>query len=302
MALAHGPVPSSARTVMVLGLVGFLLHAMVDVAMFYPATMTTFFAAAALALAIGRRDAGEEVRPRPVWRAAAPAAAGAVWLAHFVFVWMPTDALQDALSAARRAARVETGDPLKGGNALRLYTAAAKANVWDPTAPAEMSDWLSSRAVAMGGRAADDEVHRVLYEAVRWAGVAAARDPKNIAIYRSLVDLHALRERLFDRVLDARAAVGAAQMAADLYPGSPRERLVLADRLAALAQREPAAELFDAAIEQYDNALVLDAARPGIQEIRRWPPEFRRAVEARRDAVRGMKTQALATRPASTQP
>lgn len=299
---ADGPVPSSARTVLVLGLAAFLLHAMIDVTFFYPATMTTFFAAAALALAIDGPDAGEGVRPHPFWQAAAPAVAGAAWLAHFVFVWTPANRLQGTLSAARRAAAVETGDPLKEGNALRLYAAAAQANVWDPTAPAELSEWLSSRAAAMEGRAAGDELHRVLDEAVRWAGVAAARDPKNIAVYRSLVDLHALRERLFDRVLDARAAVGAAQMAADLYPGSPRERLVLADRLAALAQREPSPELFDAAIEQYDNALMLDAARPGQQEIRRWPPEFRRAVEARRESVRRMKTQALASRPANTQP
>lgn len=291
------------------GLLAFLLHAMIDVTMSYPATITLAFTVLAMALATkqpAEASVGSEPRPRSAapWPVLAVCLAASL-VAYGAWLWRPAAAAQENLEAARRLAQRETDvNPVRSA-ALARYHAAIAADPLDPTAPLEAAEWLLGTAVRSASASRSVWHDQLLSEAIRLLHLAKARDPKEIGVYRVQSFAFLLRAQSTGSVVDIRAALGAAQAALNLYPQSPADMETYGDTLLALHESlcrlEPAAEpvegadeVRDGAIAAYERALALDAARPGEKELRRWLPAKRAELEAR---IRDLRKPA--SRPAS---
>jgi len=295
--------PAGSAFLLLAGGLAFLLHGMIDMAVFYPGTMTAFFGVLAAALAL-KRQAGHAAA-HAEWSLRGRASGSAVaslavllWAAHLIWCWSAPAVAGTHLASARRFVASGTdADPTRGA-ALAEYREATRADALDPGPPAEAAGWLlnivlgEDRAAAV---AAEVE-RRILDEAARLIHLAQSRDPHEVAILRTMASIDYLRAERFGSLVYARAAVGAAREAASLYPESPADRVALAEAIVTQAGLEPAerrAALLRAAMAQYEQALRLDAARPGEVELRRWSARVRQELQDRVDELKA------ATEPAS---
>lgn len=265
------------RAGLLAGVVVFLLVNTIDFSIFVPATLTPFAALAALLLharegeaaratRAGRAGGAEQATQREA-RAArlAPVvvAAGGL-LVVMVLVAAPVLSSSGWLAVARSSP----------GPAVDSFLHAADADPLDPTPLAEVAHRLES------SRRAD-----VLDDAISLVEGALQRDP-------AAMSLHRLRARLFEsryahsrRPSDIEEAVRSARQVVALYPDSPDDRVDLAALLARAGKATRSEEWLKEARDHYVRALELDAARPGFDEVRRWPPRRRAEVEAAMQAV-----------------
>lgn len=318
LTLSDGPLAPATACVLVAAVLAFLLHAMIDVPMFYPGTAATFFAVLGAAV-VARRlvdepDSGQ-VFPsagsrRPAAAALVPVAFAIGWVVHLTCVWLPAAKAQWHLSAARTAPGLLRIERL--ASAMQPYERADRADPMDPTPSTEAADMILDYLIATQGGPPDDTAEPWLERAVAFANRAARRDPCEVGIRRTLATAYSLRADAFESLVDARAAVGAAMKAVELYPESTRDHAMLGDALALVSRLElgPArTEALAAAVEHYEMALRLDASRPGGLEVRRWPEAVRTALRKRVEELRAAMTQPAtrpagppATVPAETQP
>ncbi len=301
------PIHPDTAFVLVAGGLAFLLHALIDVTLFYPGTASTFFVLLAVAMAI-RHQGAEGTAAPPACACGRRAAVAAVilpivWGAHLAWLCRPAIEVQRHLAAARRLRLVETEVDRTASPALREYRKATAADPLDPTAPGEAAEWLFRAAV---GRPSDDVsqgLRDLLDEAATLIGVAETRDPREIGVYRTKASIHLFRAERFNRLLDGRIGVGAAVNAVELYPASPQDRVLLAEALASqsrLEQADMAVGLIDQAIESYRRAFDLNAARPGDNELRKWSAAVLRRLERRVSDL--MTTRLELTPPPSSAP
>jgi tetratricopeptide (TPR) repeat protein len=297
------PIGPKAGVALVIGVAAFCLHAMIDMAFFYSATATAFFALVAVAIAVrcpgqASDDGGWQLSARRAMLRLAPALIAAAWLAHGWWAWWPAWTAERPLNEARRDALAEVANPLTG-RAIANFRAAEHADPWEPAAPLEAAEWLFNHAAMPHSTETPDDVRGILDEAVRMAHLAVDRDRQAINGYRILTSIHMLRGERFGTILDARATVGAAKYLYRLYPESPQDRLTLAEALVGWAKAEPDTVLYDEAIAQFERALALDAARPGERELRRWSVEMRSQIERRLADVKAARASLAASQPAS---
>lgn len=299
------PISPAAGFVLLAGGLAFLLHGMIDVAVFYPGTATAFFAIMAAALAVvlqgARDDAGVVERPRGGrLRYAVVAAPVGLWLAHLIWLWLPATAVQIHLAAARQLVRLETGGDPAYSAALAEYQRAVDADTRDPTPPTEAAEWLLTAAVSDQPSSAE-AMRSQLVNAARLINIAQNRDPQDIGIFRTKASICFIGAQRFRSLVEARVAVGAARSAVNLYPTSPQDRVLLAEAMVTQAWMEPAegrAGFLADAIGQYEQALALDAERPGKIELRRWPARVRQELVDRIDELKAATSQP-ASQPAS---
>jgi len=320
-ALADEPLPVGTRFVLIVGLLAFLLHCMVDMSLSYPGTITTFFAVLAAAIALshqadvaGFAEDGSRGSPagghgrttvRPPrhgsvdgrWVAVALAV---LWVVHAVVLLWPVARAHKHLETARRMQRFEVGsDPLTAP-ALQQYRAAINADPLDAAPAAEAAEWVLHRVLSAASVPPAPEERRIWAEADRLAGIAVQRDPYDLDAFRTLISINLGSALRFGSAADAWRAAGLARNAIDLYPQSPQDRVLLAEAFAAcgrLDSTEAGQSQIAAAIAEYERALDLDAARPGKTELRRWPPHVRRNLEARIESLK-----AILAEPAVSQP
>jgi O-antigen ligase len=293
---SDAPISPTVGFVLVAGVLAFLLHGMIDMGVFYPGTASTFFVLLAAALAIRQQaatpPAGITPSMLPGWlRFAGIAVPCLLWLGHLVWLWLPPAAVQMYLAAARRLVPLESEVNPVHSAALAEYRRAVDADALDPTPPTEAAEWLL--ATVVGGRksqpASPELVATILDKAGQLIHTAQARDPREIGILRTKVSIDYVRAQRFGSLIYARAAVGGAKETVSLYPESPQDRILLAETLTAEAGLEAAefrSAVLEAAIGQYEQALRLDAARPGEVELRRWPRRVRGELEDRIDELK----------------
>ncbi|MEP0844726.1 MAG: hypothetical protein HRF43_18665 [Phycisphaerae bacterium] len=273
------------RLPLLCGLAAFLLHNTIDFSLLVPATLTVLSALAALAVArTGEperrpgdketRSQGDEVEPAPPCgeRAAGLAAMmiallglGGTW----VLAYRPVTLACAALAEAREQAMPEAGD---------RYLEAAALDPLDPTPLLELAERFLDPASSPPRPEHVSVVLARVHEAID-------RDPRQIGSYRLLGRLYELRYRLSGSESDVWAALGALRRAVEMYPQSPDEHLNLAGLLARSAAATNSPEWAQEARDEYATALALDAARPGLDEVRKWSPARRAEIEKARDAV-----------------
>jgi hypothetical protein len=242
------------------GVVAFVLHSLIDMAMFFPGTLMPFAAMAGILVTDKpRRSESPAIASRP----GIPMAIFAVGAALFgVLVLIPVARANALLQEARFAS--------SGAQRWPLFERAIDADPLDPTAPVEL-------ALTYVGSGGDVET------ALAWYNEGIRRDPKQVGLHRGRAGLHEMSFRRTGAMADLMRAIGSARVAVSMYPSSPDDHLFLADMLA----RNAAAagpECIDEAILHYQRALELDAARhPG--ELRRWSKSHRQTIQDRLDQL-----------------
>ncbi|MBN1489109.1 MAG: O-antigen ligase family protein [Phycisphaerae bacterium] len=299
-------IPPLAGNLVVLGVLAFLLHGMIDVAAFYPATATTWLAALAVGLAVRAQNVATTEQNNsstgPGHRTAQLALLPlmALWAGHLALLWWAPAAAQRHLIPARNLAARNAEMASARSAILDHYRVAAVADPLDPTAPAEAAEWVMKTTVLATQPPEGPVIRKLLGEAKVLSHLATQRDPRNSSVFHTYAAVCASRAHVLGNEVDAQAAGGAARVALALYPNSPNSHLLLADTLSGWALLESGKGkqlLLTEAIEEYRQALALDAARPAEEELRRWSPQTRRRIEAEIDTLTAVLSPTEETAP-----
>jgi len=276
------------RLVLLCGLVAFLLHNTIDFSLFLPGPLTVFaglagsllgYRSSLWARSCGKgSDSGESQaadclpatqavaktsRSCAGWVPVGVAASGLVLVLSLVFA--PVRCSSAALAQARSLPPAAAGP---------FYEAAAAADPLDPVPLSEQVERFTRNPEP--GRL--DAVLAALDGAI-------ARDPQQVSLHRWRSQLYDLRFSAGGADSDLQAAIASARHVIELYPQSPDEHLNLATILAHAAVAKGSAHWAREARDEYAKALALDVARPGTDEVRKWLPSRRAAIEAAMNAL-----------------
>lgn len=259
------------------GLVAFLAHAFIDLALFTPGAATMCFAVAAIALAAraatnhvdeaiddsDRRAARKLDRVQTHRRRLAiPAGAATIFVAACL--------LAESYLCHQYAYFLEWSRQEPGRGAYG-YREAAKYYALDGTAVEELLDTLSLR---IASRTDADEL-------LLWADELERRDPFNAAIWHHRMAAYSARFALGGDPADLRQAVAMQHKSVEAYPTSPLRWLALGELLERLASqsRDPADRR--AAADALQRALDLDAQRIYVSKPNRLSADSLQAIRER---------------------
>jgi hypothetical protein len=270
--------PGSLTAGLCAGLIGFLLHTGIDLALFNSGAATTFFAMMAVALAV--RDPGRPTSQptEPFSRRACPAssltvaAAGLICLAlFFILLVGPAARLGRRLQVARANVEPSSWAQYIGSRSYRAYAAAIDCYRLDGTAVEEQADELIRRASSM------EQIDSV----IELATALRRRDPANAIAHRQLATLYRERFALGGDPADLRRAVAQMREAVAAYPTSPSRRLALAGLLEEQAALTRSVEARRSAAAELQRALDLDERRVYVSKPHRFTEEMRAGLKAR---------------------
>ncbi len=258
------------------GMIGFLVHAGIDLAMFQGGAATTFFAMMAVALALresGRESsrAGAVVTPR---RGAGMivGALGIAGLVTFVTsVIRPMAAEGAALQEARTHCDAKTWDDYLSSTGYQAYSRAMDAWPPDATAIDEVVEELTRRVTTV----AQTDYARQLVQ------LMPARDPQNSSIHHHLATLFFQRARLGGDPGDLQRSIMSMSKAVEQYPTSPTKRIQLANLYEYLAQATNSPQMLQLAVREMRKALEMDDQRIYVSPPNRLGAEKRAAIETR---------------------
>jgi O-antigen ligase len=289
-----------------LGLIAFLLHDMINFAVFVPATATTFFALLGLAFperceahipatsTKGSRDhsahagrLGQVDRASFVGGVVLLLVAGGV----AVFVLTPVEKANALLRASQRAMINPAVLSWEAQPPARYLQQAADADTADSTAHANLTKLLLfvSEADTLPPALRAD----ALAAAPDVARAAIEYDPLNTARWQDAGRAFALRGEANRDVSDLQQAVACALRVTKLYPSDPDAWIEYADALRRLGSHAQQAEPLTDALGAYARALELDGERPEWEVIRRLPPrEVARVQKHVRDVAQQLEALA----------
>ena len=263
------------------GIVAFLIHEMINYALFLPGSATTFFAIVGYCLAVRNtnvRGEGSPVERMGALRRIAPVALFPIAvIVIFVAFILPVVRASRHLERARQTAEspLVRGVSVAEQPAGAAFRRAADADPLDPTPPSDHAAWLFRVASIPQLRGdALDLAESSISEAIR-------RDPFNVAHRRRCVELLRAKAEHTERTDDFEATVWAAREALSLYPMDPAGLILLGDCLLAQGLATGSADVLDGAIARYREALQLDDARPSWETLRRMPTRRRAEIEAK---------------------
>ena len=284
--------PPAMLGALIAGILAFLLHTAIDLALFEGGPATTFFALVAVALAV--RSMGRDAAPTPQARPPTaaprrPALAIAVAVISMAVGVVALDRLvvrparyQALLSAGRALTPLGDWTAYLNSSSGRAYVRALDAYRLDATAHVELVERLIPLVA----------VARHIDQAMTWVDEIGVRDPDqgqrfNLAgtLFLQRFELTGDRRALHDAIACYEAFV------AD-YPTSPNRRLYLANALS----RQVSAFQDDAsrrrAIEHIEKALALEAQRVFVSTPNRMPPQQLHALRA---GLRSLRDAGAAT-------
>lgn len=278
------------------GLIGFLLHAGVDLALFWPGAAATFFSLMAVAVAHAELSVGRAVsvgasphasnRPRahvlpqrfrPAAGLSLAVLAIVVLTVYFQLLVRPALDVGRLLHAARRDPGPAEWDAyLASPNAL-AYREAAERLPWDATALDEYLDALVTRARTL----AHTDVALPLLPKLR------ARDPFDSAADHHEATLRIQRYVLSGDAAELDRAIERMWAVVDDFPTAPDLRVSLAEMYHKKCEATGELAARHSAIVQYGMALDLDAKRVFVSPLNRYPPLRRAELAARIAALSG---------------
>jgi hypothetical protein len=283
------------------GLIGFLLHTGIDLAMFRPGAATTFFAMMAIALAVkdcaarpeDLRPATSRTRPTPAERAGTTggflhrgtcvtlAATGMIGiLLMVVFLVVPAARLAGHLQVARLNTQPSSWEQYTRSPQYRAYVEATGCYSLDGTAIEELADQLTPRTESV---AQVDSVIERVEEFQR-------RDPTNAIAWHHLATLHYRRFMLGAGPADLERSIACLRSAVAAYPTAPTKRLMLANLLKELSGVTGDQATRESAARELQSTLDLDARRIYVSKPHRFTDRMREEVEARIKRLRGGPT------------
>ncbi len=265
---------------MVAGLFAFVLHDLINFALFVPGSATVFVALFACCVSRAAPAAADGAPPS-LARRWFPAFAGlSATILTLTMIAAPVWRSDFLRNRAEALAREPFRGPLAGHPADRLFLQAAAADPLDPTAYRRRAAWLMS--VAAGEPAVRDEALALAGASLE---AAAARDPRQHDIPRARMSAEWMRALSTGQAEHYRAAVRAGHQARALYPLDPDWLIVLAEVEAHAAAALSDGQLKRAAAAHYEEALALDDARPAWARLGAFTPQRRAEIEARLRAL-----------------
>jgi hypothetical protein len=303
--LENGRIPAALAGALCAGLVAFLVHSGIDLALFHAGPATTFFALIGCALAgrsmsspaaaTGGETAGGSIIARGNGGRPAAAgcliAAGAGAIAALGWLAGPAARAGSLLRSARSASSEPTWDAYLGSVNYRDYRAASEACPLDSTALDELIGELTRRVATV----------KQVDLALALAGELLRRDPHSGLARQHVATLYAQRFELGrqqdappvgEKAADGEPgdldrAIAAMREAVAAYPTSPARRLYLADLLERRAGVTGRAADRLAASEELRAVLDLDAKRVYVSKPHRFGEARRRAIDERIRRLRG---------------
>ncbi len=256
------------------GLVAFLLHEMINFALFVPGSATTFFALVGLSVAEQGNPASEPVgRRREVQRLLT--VLGAMILVAWFGV-IPVARSRAHLEEAWREASRPVGAGFSTHPAWTAFDAAAQADPWDPVPAVANAEWLMSVGANSAERSAT-----AYGAAVLTLRGAAARDPRALSVARLQVHTALALARVTDRAEDFQSALGFALRAQTVYPQSPAGLVRLADVELEAGERTKSQEYLRDAQRHYLAGLALDDGRLSWETLRRFRERERAEINGK---------------------
>ena len=257
------------------GLIGFLVHTGIDLALFSGGPATTFFALVAVVLASRQFDlrgavgdgvshrletgataeTGAAVRDGKGLKMAAPVVLGVgvgiALVAYGIGVVRPAARLAAHLEVARTSESPDPWEAYGASEGGRAYRAGADCNTLDATALEEWIEELIPRVQTT------EHVDR----AMALAAELQRRDPNNAIGDNDLCALYLQRFELAHDRSDQRRSIEAYRRFVAAYPTSPDRRVYLANLLEGFASATGDTAARTAAAEELQTALDLDAQR-----------------------------------------
>ena len=267
---------------LIAGLVAFLIHASIDLELFWAGPATLFMAMAAVAQAssskfaakrVGMTDAragGQSFSQLENQRTAVLAMIGCA-VSFPIAVLLGGTALMTGsrLDLARTSSRPQTWREYALTESSRLYETAIERNKLDATAIDELSTELIARVETP---AHCDTVLSLL-------GSWRIRDPQNSAIDQRQSAVLARRFTLAGSPQDLDSAIVHMLAAVAANPSAPQRRLALGQLYELKSQRDPSAR--KDAMAAYQKALDLDEQRILVSKPNRMTPEMRSQLHER---------------------
>jgi len=283
------------------GLFGFILHAGVDLELFWAGPATTAFALAAIVQAMLTEPAFDATNAPASGLAAArlspapsqgegrgeglmekncryPIVALVVMMAGLTAIamlWKPlvkTSLVYDIfLNSARISDRPVEMDAYRLSNSNECYQKAVRICERDGTAHDEWTGELTARAATTA------DCDRILALVAQWRPL----DPHDSAVDQREAMVLARRYGLSNDLSDLRASIKAMRRVVDAYPTSPVRRMTLGQLYEKLADDTKDATARADAAREYQAALDCDAGRILVSKPNRFTDEQRAALAAR---------------------
>ena len=264
---------TTIATGIAVGLFTFVLHDMINFAMFVPATATTFFALLGICIAYRAPVEAPTEAPAGIRRWVPFTTMAGLTAAVLVLIVAPVARSQHLVNLARQASRELAPAPITAQLADVYYRKAAAADPLDPHPFVERALWLLTVSEIPGMR---DEASQLAAESL---DRAAARDPFYVKYQRMKTKLYLAWAEHTKRADKYLAAVEAAERALALYPLDPAGIASLAECQAQAALVTNSDALRGEALANYRRALDLDDARPWWERIRRFRESKRDTIE-----------------------
>jgi len=241
----------------------FLVHELVNFAIFVPGSATTFFAILAAGVAARARRV-DIAGPSPARRPRLAVVAGVIVMTGVAAIAVvPPVRAAGLLRQAERVARDRGGQAALPEVAAR-FRAAVAADPWDTYAQLVWLGWLRHVTASPAQRAP------ALTLAESMLAQAVARDPHDTGWRRRQVDFYKERARITGDPADFKRAVDAAHAAMALYPAHPRGLIELATCQKLAAEAAGSGSLAERAVRNYERALALDRRRPAGEILHRF--------------------------------
>jgi hypothetical protein len=229
------------------GILGFILHNLIDFAIFEPGILTAFFASLACLVALNAKPQDQKisVTPSPLWlKTAAVIGVLLIGMAYFNYVLVPVAKSASNISRAYL--------PMVLGQAQLAHDFLDDAAIDDP---------LSSDAPAQNGNLyiqelyrPDAQTERLFNNAEQMLFIAAERNPRDYKIFGSLSELYSTYARLQPEQNEAmlNKAFDSAYIAVELYPGDAELHFKLAQIADDLGRADLALKNYKAAVQIED--------------------------------------------------
>jgi len=280
--LAHIPKPANANlqapnhyttAAILAGLFAFLLHDMINFAMFVPASATTFFAALALVIPASqdRKNITHKANQSPwFWPLVNIAAIGAVCSLALVPTYKTSRCVAYLTFMLQQSTPVtDRKKPPYSDIPITCY-----ADTLDPTPFIQIAKlWILASVDSDGPNHYSSKANDALRE-------AKARDPYDVRLQRLLASVSMEEARVTRSMLAYLAAERAAQATIELYPNDPQGIIDAATIEAEVATALHDASIMKNAIAHFSQALALDDARPWWERIRKLSKQQRTELTA----------------------
>ena len=266
------------------GMIGFLIHTGIDLAMFQGGAATTFFAMMAVALAVRDKEweLKEGLSASPAKRAAAKLVAVAVvagLAAFFVGVVRPMAVLAAALQEGRTGGAGKSWEEYQASRGYPAYVRAMDAWPLDGTAIDELVEELSRRVAKIPQVDFTCDLVKVMQ----------ARDPQNASVHHHFATLYFQRFQLGGDPGDLQRSIQSMSQAVAAYPSSPNKRLMLANLYEQLAAKTNSPSDLQLAAKELKAALDLDDQRLFVSAPNRLSSDVRGKITEKLSRLNGMQ-------------